>query len=427
MKYRLFFIIAGVIFLSAVFKTPSFAASATGSNANDAPIGGQGNNQVVNSPDAIGLRVVPNPEHFSPLLWYQRNIKVKGSPQSLIVDGYDAVRDGRSVYVNAAKIVAVNRCTNNSGVICQNDSQCGQTPINEGRLPQFLIPTAFAAGSCVASNIPEIYTNIYIISYNQNPENATTDIFGQLLQYWKFNIDVQNCSQTVTQGCQTSRECPSGEICQQTGTCSDNAQKSCLIDSDCTQGAFCNSKKATIIRDVRRLSDLRAMRDAMEGYNTIIGSYPKLDTGTYLTNRSVSTWPSWSGTFASTLGSNLPTDPINKLGPCDGYESLTCWNDQNKTFAGTPDPLTMPANSHVYYYQYKPADNSYKFCTIVESGYVQGKVPGTPYCQSARNCYRNCSGKNCGDDGCGGTCGTCANGSTCQSGHCRVNGTQNQQ
>lgn len=63
------------------------------------------------SRDAIGLRVVPNPEHYSPLQWYNVNIKIKGSPQSAIIDGYEAVRDGRTVYVNSAKVVKVKRCT----------------------------------------------------------------------------------------------------------------------------------------------------------------------------------------------------------------------------------------------------------------------------------------------------------------------------
>ena len=69
---------------------------------------------------------------------------VQGSPQSLVVDGYEAVRDGRSVYVNAANIGVDDR----------------------------------------------LYTNIYIISYNQEAEDATVDIFGQILEHWKFNSNI---------------------------------------------------------------------------------------------------------------------------------------------------------------------------------------------------------------------------------------------
>lgn len=417
----------GIFLASQVFAQGADVTdngSSGNENQNNGP--GGGNNQVVSSRDAIGLRVLPNPEHFSPLLWYQKNIKLKGAPQSLIVDGYEAVRDGRTVYINAAKIVRVSRCTNNPAIICQNDNQCGLGGGTEGLLPLRFMNMALAAGECQASLIPEIYTNMYVISYNQDPEPATTDIFGQLLQYWKFNIDIQNCSRTVTQACATNRECPTDEVCQPTGSCSNEATKSCLIDSDCAQGQYCTSKKATIVRDTRRLSDLRNVKDRLEQYNSIIRKYPRLDQGTYLTNRTVSTWPSWDATFASTLGSSLPRDPINKLGNCPGFDAQTCWNEQSKQFAGTADPLAMPSQSHVYYYQYKPTDNSFRFCSLVESGYVQAKTPGSPYCQTGRNCVRNCSNRNCGDDGCGSVCGTCANGQICQSGHCRNISNYNQ-
>ncbi|MFA6454776.1 MAG: hypothetical protein WCV70_02880, partial [Patescibacteria group bacterium] len=75
-----------IIFLTAVFLLSHFTFAA--------PL----------SPDAIALRVLPNPGHFSPLTWYKKNLKLQGSPQSLIVDGYEAIRDGRTVYVNAANI-----------------------------------------------------------------------------------------------------------------------------------------------------------------------------------------------------------------------------------------------------------------------------------------------------------------------------------
>ena len=65
------------------------------------------------SPDAVAFRIMPNPAHLSPLRWYQENVQVKGSPQTLIVDGYEAVRDGRTVYVNAANITGDNQLYTN--------------------------------------------------------------------------------------------------------------------------------------------------------------------------------------------------------------------------------------------------------------------------------------------------------------------------
>jgi hypothetical protein len=135
------------------------------------------------SPDAIAIRVMPNADHASPLVWYEKNIKLKGSPQNLSVDGYEAVRDGRTVYVDAANI---------SG----ND----------------------------------FYTNIYIISYNQEAGNPTVDIFGQILLHWKFNTNSE-------------------------------------ID---------NNKKQKIIRDVKRLADLYDMNFALANY---AGGFPGLKSG----------------------------------------------------------------------------------------------------------------------------------------------------
>ncbi len=390
---------------------------------------GQGNNQVISSRDAIGLRVIPNPEHFSPLQWYNKNIKIKGSPQLITVDDYEAVRDGRTVYVNAAKIVQVKRC-NGTGNVCTQDSQCGVIP-DPGIyfLPKKFVPQVLAA-SCEVSNIPELYTNIYIISYNQDPEPSTTDIFGQILQYWKFNIDIKNCSKTVTQACSEAGGagggCPVGEVCQATGQCNQTTDKACLIDSDCPEGEFCNSKKSTIVRDTLRLSQLRDIKDKLEAYNTNLRHYPALESGTYLTNRTVSTWPSWLNNLSTTLGFSLPIDKINKLGKCRAndnenarFDPMTCWDEVAKEFAGTADPLTMPAGSRVYYYQYKPVDNSFRFCTIVESGYIHGMAPMSIFCATGRSCNRNCTNKQCGDDGCGGSCGTCAAGYFCQNGNCR--------
>ncbi|MCK5358306.1 MAG: hypothetical protein KAJ48_07915, partial [Elusimicrobiales bacterium] len=94
------------------------------------------------STDAIAIRIVPNENHFSALRWYQDQ-NFSGSPQSLTVDGYEAVRDGRTVYVNVANV----------------------------------------SGSA-------LYTNIYLISYNQEAESATIDIFGNILSHWKFNTNL---------------------------------------------------------------------------------------------------------------------------------------------------------------------------------------------------------------------------------------------
>ncbi|MBU4455684.1 hypothetical protein KJ586_04210, partial [Patescibacteria group bacterium] len=44
------------------------------------------------SPDAIAIRVIPNTEHYSPLRWYKEQ-GFLGSPQSMSINGYEAIRD----------------------------------------------------------------------------------------------------------------------------------------------------------------------------------------------------------------------------------------------------------------------------------------------------------------------------------------------
>ena len=62
---------------------------------------------VPTTQDLIGLRVYENSYHLSPSDWYRRNIGVQGSPSSLTVDGYQAIQDGRTVYVAATDVEAI--------------------------------------------------------------------------------------------------------------------------------------------------------------------------------------------------------------------------------------------------------------------------------------------------------------------------------
>jgi len=228
------------------------------------------------SPDAIAIRVVPNSSHQSPLEWYKANVKLQGSPQNLNVDGYEAVRDGRTVYVNAANV----------------------------------------SGS-------KLYTNIYIISYNQEAETRTIDIFGQLLAHWKFNVNVLT------------------------------------------------GEKDKVRNDTRRLSGLARIKAALEKYKEKQGRYPVLSAGSYQAGKTISVWPSWQATLGADLSANLPLDPINKLGPCPalGYDAQTCWNQVEKKFAGSL-PGGLPAGSRVFVYSTDPAGASYVLCADYETAFI---------------------------------------------------------
>lgn len=106
----------------------------------------QGQN-LQNLSDAIGLRIMQNPKHLSARDWYEQNIGVVTSVQDLgTVDGYRAIRDGRSVYINA-----VNTQNNVS---------------------------------------KSFFTNIYILSYSEGASPATVAIFEQIVSKMQFNINL---------------------------------------------------------------------------------------------------------------------------------------------------------------------------------------------------------------------------------------------
>ncbi len=306
------------------------------------------------SSDAIAIRVMPNPGHLSPLRWYSENVDIKGAPQSLVVDGYQAVRDGRTVYVNAANIA------DNGG-----------------------------------DGIYESYfSNIYIISYNQDADQATMDILGQILNHWKFNVNLMEddgaageCRYSNDGGknCSADNPCSDGYVCKD-----DKCVIKCLFDKDCPEGDYCLSKKARLVRDTIRLSDLAEMKIALKNYYER-GYYPKLESGTYLKGRTISVWPSWQENFAGELGLKpLLIDPVNKLGACSSarFKAETCWDEEKKEFDDPTDnkALNLPAGSKAYYYELTKDDGSeYRLCANLESD----KADFIPAALSGKNCISN--------------------------------------
>lgn len=261
---------------------------------------------AADSRDAIAVRIMPNTEHYSATRWYKER-GFKGSPQSLTVDGYEAVRDGRTVYISVANI--------------NSDSNT-------------------------------LYTNIYLISYNQEAAAETTDIFGSILSHWKFNTNLSGA-----------------------GTCSVTVDTACAIDSDCPVNEICSSEKAKVIRDTKRLADLAELKISLNTYKESQGKYPTIKSGSYLPNITLSTWPSWQKILAQELGgSDLPIDPINKLGNCgdDSYNPITCWSEQTKTFADRnpgDSVLDLPADSFNYVYTGTKSGKSYDLCAVMETSF----------------------------------------------------------
>ena len=120
--------------------------------------------------DAVGLRVYKNLQHSSPSAWY-KDQQFVGSPSKTTVDGYEAVVDGRSTYINAANHVGEN------------------------------------------------YTNIFIVSYNAGAGSDLQNIYNQLLKYWTFNINLviwgENAKKCVVSNkdCTSDLDCGASDFC----------------------------------------------------------------------------------------------------------------------------------------------------------------------------------------------------------------------
>jgi len=281
--------------------------------------------------DAIAVRIIPNPNHYSITRWYESR-GFQGAPQLLKVDGYEAIRDGRTVYVNAANVNLANN---------------------------------------------KIYTNIYLISYNQNPGVGTGDILGQIIARWKFNDnlvpELASCSISNT-ACLSQTDCGSNQRCSTTtNSCELEVPKNCLVDTDCPANFFCDSLKAKISRDVIRISRLEDLKQALARYYQINNHYPALGAGTYLAGQSLSVWPSWNQTFLTEIAASPAlTDPINRLGICtgSGFDPATCWNAETKQFSNlSGNQILLPAASRGFHYSSNELGSHYSLCGTIETSY----------------------------------------------------------
>ncbi len=237
------------------------------------------------------------------------NVPVQGSPQSAIIDGYKAIIDGRTTYVGAA-----NRNNNN------------------------------------------LYSNIYLISYDQNAGADTVEIVNRILDQtgqagkWHFNADFDNdrvcgngyyfgtdlvCDGTKigkynnydcfldypTQGqCETPASVADGCFWNTEGNpprCSGRLCEPyyCLNDFDCPD-LNCSADKEQVIRDTLRFGDLRDIQISLERYKRQNGIFPKLSAGTYISGTTFSVWPSWSQTLGNELSASLYVDPLNLFKGC---------------------------------------------------------------------------------------------------------------
>lgn len=188
-----------------------------------------------NNNDAIGIQVFDNPYHLTVSEWYEANQESTGgvSVQSLQIDGYDAITDGKNLFIDA-----LNYVTSTSGGVTKG----------------------------------KVYSNIYLFSHNSDATDATLNVFEQVIKNLQFNSNLSNFGY-----CGTDVNAPKHQI-----TCStdEDCPRDCNNDStienkdDCVSGdypQFCSNQTDKLKRNYKRLRDLQKISDSLNSYAKKLG------------------------------------------------------------------------------------------------------------------------------------------------------------
>lgn len=301
------------------------AKYAVGGTRYSAPINVLNFGVSTNVRDIIGVRVMRNYQHLSVSEWYRRLAPNASTNGNLIqVDGYEALQVGGTTYVAATSL------TSHGG---------------------------------------NIYTNIFIIAHNIGANADTVNIYNQLIDNFKFNINI------IQQN---------DNLCTNPDVNNNNNLKSCSSDFDCigVQGDYlgaCRSSGLKIRRDMQRLGAMMSVSKNVDDYGlthkycsndanrlcvnssdcpaggACTNYYPLLGSGSFVAGMSTSRWPiSWDQTLSTAVGRQLPHDPINRFNGCPAaMDPDTCWDAVGREFQCGP-------NSMVILYQSKNNGTNYQ-------------------------------------------------------------------
>lgn len=306
--------------------------------------------------DGIGIRVMSNLYHDTLREWYVRQ-GFTGSPQSIKVDGYEALKDAGTVYVSFPNTIDVGH---------------------------------------------DIFQNILVISHNLDAFAETSKVFDQMVESLAFNI---NFAEDNTNTCLDNKGLPTkyafdSKTTQLGATLTKGRPIVCAADFDCatvSTSTHCASYKYKLQRDLMRLQDFSTFKSSLKSYYSTKGYYPQLSEGTFLYGRTNSRWPSWNETLAQVLGLGdaIPVDPVNRFLSCGyclrksdsqlmkdlpctvvedcpsdaytceadgGFDPQTCWNVAQRQFL-CPDiyPGNYVQVPHSNFYSYRASEGGRRF------------------------------------------------------------------
>lgn len=361
--------------------------------------------------DVIGVRIYKNEKHLSPIDWYHKSgyITFIGKPKATVVDSYNAIKDGTTIYVNAGN-KSRNRSEDGPGDLEVILFNAITPPHDPGDDEQSLEDYSYN-------------TYVYLISYNSNASGMTKGIVAQLINNWKLNTnindvteknnlvqDVKRWEDIRTIEASLDNYAENNTYCAYTsnpvgGYCSETVDLSYTWRDDNGDGVINNGECYNVSNEVKCSDDDYCQNHKMK-FNKCITKYPELNSGTYKKGISVSVWPSWKDTLSDQVGASLPIDPVNKMGAGCYGDPTTCWDAVNNTFQ-------CPINSQVYYYRSK-SGGGFEFYTLFNNKNINNwggnnhtsHVYNAFFIDNSAVCNNSISGCRSNDD-CSGDCAIC--------------------
>jgi len=216
-------------------------------------------------------------------------------------------------------------------------------------------------------------TGIYVLAYDTSSESTALtsylrssvgipkpDTTGPLIYYFTTNTGAQPATKAIL-----------GELLK-------NIKFS---KSSATSGA-------ALRRDVKRIIDFEQFSSALTTYNLQKGTYPKIESGSFKKNSTISAWQTSWGSLMTDLDMSPIDDPALQALNVDhfsgatqcsatGYEPSSCWNAGTKQFGSSlgfnNSVKTAISSNGVYAYSYEyKTGNVYEICTRFERLYTSG-------------------------------------------------------
>ncbi len=273
--------------------------------------------------DALGVRVFKNPEGLSAADWYRDQCKGAtkaflkcGTPTPIIVDGYDGVKDGNTVYVNAA----------NKG--------------SDGK----------------------IYTNIYLLAVAEGGSTAGSAVFDQILANWKFPTATQKLSsddaaklrRDVRRHAQLTSLRRFLDSYKSAKRCSFTRTQLCSDTNPCSQGQTCGNYLPTLASGtyIPKVS-FSTWPSWQQTLGQALGSTLPTDSGRpyLLPDPNDASKLSWQ--WKHFIGCGNPYDPD------------TCWDARKATMA-----CPLQAYAFAYRYSEQNQNPAYTLTTTYESATI---------------------------------------------------------